>query len=1375
MKSFERPYDLSTVRISLASPHEIRSFSYGEVTNSKSINYKTMAPERGGIFCEVIFGPLKDYECSCGALQGIEFEGKVCQSCGVEVSSSRVRRYRMGHIELSAPIAHLWYFKVRPFYLNTFLNLRLKDLENILSSSREVIFHVHQKELPGKRPYERKDIEVIRGSGHEVLQNYLSRINLAQEYLYHKHTLSHALSDTQYSKVGQDVYTGFIQSQIFAQELKKFRQVYFFMVNKRRPEWMMFTALPVLPPELRPFLMMANNLVISSDLNLLYKKILDRNRRLKSLRQLSQEYSSTFVTTSFVYNEISMLQHSVDCLIDNGRRGKPFLNKKKLPLKSLAHILKGKEGRFRMNLLGKRVDLSGRTVISVGPRLKLTQCGLPLLIAVNLFQSFLYKKLPQAHVRKLVQLQRSVFSHYNQIPQTKEDYKFFSEVLSMIDQIVYAHPILLNRAPTLHRLNVQAFQPIVINNKAIQLHPLVCSSFNADFDGDQMAVHVPLSLSSQIESRILMMTYNNIISPSNGSVLIMPSQDVIFGLYYASLSIKQGNNVKRFTSIKDVRLAMLEKYITVHTEIYYLIGNVWKLTTPGRVLLYYLLEDRHSISFDMFNTILTKKKIQDLLKNIHETCLREDFLYFLDQMMAYGFYYAHQAGISMTLSDVVVPSLKSRAVANATEKSSSAVVEYKLGNISNEEKTSRVIREWSNIQEYITSTILRDVHQTKSTEIPPIYMLIYSGARGSILQMRQLSGLRGLMVKPSGETIEMPIASNFKEGLKVLEYFHSTHGARKGVIDTSIRTATSGYLTRRLVHASQGVVVTEEDCGTSLGIEVRTEFSEGKETTSLYSVALGRLLAQDVYNLDKNKLLYSRNTLLNSKTLQNLAEAKVESIYVRTPLTCQASRGVCQACYGSSLSSGKKVLLGEPVGILAAQSIGEPGTQLTMRTFHMGGVLQGTSEASAIYAKDRSRVYLKNAPIFELKHTLNSALCVSRNAELFLLNDSDQVIMKHAIPYGSVLYVCDGEYVAKGSLLFKWNPNYEPIINTSLTPSVIVCRDFLNDQTYKSVFTSVKNVRRILHHTQEDLFPRLVLTDAQHQIKKYLVYWKDKRLSISRIYYLQEGDLCFVSHHETARFGQLLYLVPRRTDSTVDITGGLSRISQYFESSLPSGKGKVLSSQDGFFFVHPSRPTSRMKWKMARLETSEDQFLPADTKLKIRTLTYVRKGHSISLGIPSFEEMLEIHGTGKAVMKFKESIQSIYRANGVTIHDKHLDIVLNRMYGRLTISDPGQTGFLMREEVSREDFFAQNIQSLSRGLRAAKGRVVVRGVTYISLESSSFLSAAAFQNTSFVLAKSAIQGKTDYLQGLSENVILGRLSPIGTGAVLSPTKQRASQ
>lgn len=1372
MKSSERPYDLSAVRISLASPEDIRSFSYGEVTHSRSINSKTMTPERGGLFCEVLFGPLKEYECSCGALQGMEYEGRICVSCGVEVNSSRVRRYRMGHIELSAPIPHLWFFKVRPFYLSTFLSLRLKDLEEILTSQREVVFHVHQKRLPGKKPYLPLSVQVLRGTGHDVIHSYLSQVDLVQEYFYQKHTLFHTFSESSHS--------GFVQSQIFAQELKKFRLIYWFLVQKRRPQWMMFTALPVLPPELRPFLIMPNQLIMSSDLNLLYKKILDRNRRLRSLKQLSQEYSSTLVTTSFVYNEISMLQHSIDCLIENGRRGKPLLNKKKLPLKSLAHILKGKEGRFRMNLLGKRVDLSGRTVISVGPRLKLTQCGLPLSMAVNLFQSFLYKKLPPTYVRKIAQLHHpssfAAWGNENKKTLLSSGYAFSSEVLSLLSEIVYSHPILLNRAPTLHRLNVQAFQPIVINSKAIQLHPLVCSSFNADFDGDQMAVHVPLSFSSQIESRMLMMTYNNIINPSNGSVLIMPSQDVIFGLYYASLIVKSSKPL-RFTRSRDLNLALLQKHISLHTEILYRIEGEWKNTTPGRVFLSLLLMsptglEKEVIPFDRFNTILTKKKVHDILRLAHDLCLQEDFLYFLDQVMAYGFYYAHQAGISMSLNDVIIPSLKKRVVHKATEKSLAAVIEHRSGSISNEEKIDRVVREWSSSQEYVTSTILRDVYQSQSNEVPPIYMLIYSGARGSILQMRQLSGLRGLMVKPSGEIIEMPIASNFKEGLRVFEYFHSTHGARKGVIDTSIRTATSGYLTRRLVHASQGLVVTEEDCGTPLGIQVRTQYSEGKETVSLQTLALGRTLAENVYDLDTGKLLDVKGTILGTLSIQKFLAHQIESIQVRTPLTCQSPTGVCQACYGSHLSTGQKVLIGEPVGILASQSIGEPGTQLTMRTFHMGGVLQGTSEVSAIRTKESGRVFLKQASLFALKEGLGSFLCISRDAKLYILSSlTDQILVQYEVPYGSILSVQDGELVEKDELLLRWNPNYEPVFNTSLSPSVVVCRDFLKETTYKQSSTSLKRVRRILgnHESTEELFPRIVLTDEKNQIQKFLVSYGKERYRFSRIYYLQEDDICFVNHGDRIEFGQLLYFVPRRMNSTVDITGGLSKISQLFESSLPQlPKGKVLSARDSFFFVHPSRFTSRVKWRITEMGFEEHHDFPTETKLKIRSLTYIRKGQNVSLGYPSFEEILDVYGTGRALFQFQNDIQAIYRANGVTIHEKHIELILNRMYGRLTVVDPGQTTFLMKEEVNREDFLSQNLLSLAKGLRVAKGNVVVRGVTAISLESSSFLSAAAFQNTSFVLSKSAMQGRMDTLRGLSENVILGRLSPIGTGAILSP-------
>lgn len=1366
MRSLEKPYDLSAVRISLASPEDIRAFSYGEVTNSRSINYKTMSPEKGGIFCEVIFGPLKDYECSCGALQGMEYEGRVCQSCGVEVNSSRVRRYRMGHIELSSPIPHLWFFKVRPYYLSTFLGMKLKDLEKILSCPREILFHVHQKKLPGKRPYHFSPLRKFAGTGHEVLHSYLKSFDLVQEYFYQRHALFNTFSESQ-TLPGK--YNGFMQSYIFSLELKRFKLIQWFLANERRPEWMMFSVLPVLPPELRPFLVMPNNLIISSDLNLLYKKILDRNRRLRSLKQLSQEYSSTVVTSSFVYNELNMLQHSIDCLIENGRRGKPLLNKRKLPLKSLAHILKGKEGRFRMNLLGKRVDLSGRTVISVGPRLKMTQCGLPLFLAVNLFQSFLYKKMSSLFLRKSFQ-----YKTQKKTPKWKPEnllqmgYQWSNEMLQQMEEIIYAHPVLLNRAPTLHRLNVQAFQPILINNKAIQLHPLVCSSFNADFDGDQMAVHVPLSLSSQIESRMLMMTYNNIISPSNGSVLIMPSQDVIFGLYYASLLVPSSHPL-RFTKMEELQLVLLEKKISLHTQIYFFLQGAWVLTTAGRVFLYSLLGPSSPLPFSSFNSVLTKKKIHDLLRQAHDHLLREDFLYFLDQVMAYGFYYAHQAGVSMSLNDVIVPSFKKRIVAEATEKSTQAVLEYEFGSLNHQEKMNKVIREWSQSQEFITASLLKDVFESSKDEMPPIYMLIYSGARGSILQMRQLSGLRGLMVKPSGETIEMPIASNFKEGLKVLEYFHSTHGARKGVIDTSIRTATSGYLTRRLVHASQGILITEEDCGTSLGMEVRTEYQEGKEIVSLSSQAVGRVLARDVIDFNNGQVLFPRNTFMDPKAVEKLVSKKVEAVFVRTPLTCQSNSGLCQMCYGSHLTSGKKVLLGEPVGILASQSIGEPGTQLTMRTFHMGGVLQGTSEASKIYSKEKGRIFFKNLVIIPLKHKINTSLCVSRHAEFYLIGSEDQILARYEVPYGSMLFVQEGEVVSKQKLLFQWNPFYEPVLHTSTEPSYVICKDFVKNITYTPMIQNSQEIRKILppNDSMDEFFPRLVLVDENANVRKVEFFHGGKKQSFSQVYYLQEDDLCMVHSQQKVHLGEILYLIPRQSSSTVDITGGLSKISQFFESSFPFIKEKILTSEEGFYFVYPSRMASRVKWKITQTHPERTMIFPLESKLKIRHFTHFLKGENLSMGFPSFEELLELHGSGKAILQFKENIQAIYRANGVTIHDKHLELILNRMYARCQVVDAGQTSFVLNEEIYRESLIEQNLLHLAKGLKPAKSKVLVRGVTSISLESSSFLSAAAFQNTSLVLSRSAVQGRMDHLRGLSENVILGRLCPVGTGAMLS--------
>lgn len=1415
MRSSEEPYDLNTIQISLASPEEIRSFSYGEVTNSKSINYKTMGPEKRGIFCEVIFGPLKDYECHCGALHGIEYEGRICQSCGVEVNSSRVRRYRMGHIELASPIAHLWFFKVRPFYLSTFLGIRLKDLEQILSSTQEVILQINQKKFPAKKPYLYENAKVLSGTGHEVLYRYLQSIDLVQEYSYQKSMLFNLFIDKKPLFVERhEANKKFISSETFILELKRFKLIQSFLGNKRRPEWMMFTTLPVLPPELRPFIIMPNNLIVSSDLNLLYKKILDRNKRLRSLKQLSKEYSSAFVTSSFVYNELSMLQHSIDSLIENGRRGKALLNKKRFPLKSLAQILKGKEGRFRMNLLGKRVDLSGRTVISVGPRLKLTQCGLPILVAIHLFQSFIYKKLAGYGSKSIgkdkhfdgvvgfsINAQSNLAINRNlrlstpirKVLNAQSDYVFSTELLSEIEKIVYAHPVLLNRAPTLHRLNVQAFQPLLLNNKAIQLHPLVCSSFNADFDGDQMAIHVPLSLSSQIESRILMMTYNNIISPSNGSVIISPSQDVIFGIYYATTEKSEVNQIRHFSKIEDIKKSLSRKEVSLHTSIRFKIKNQWKVTTPGRLFFYFLLphtnsgiDDPVGLEFDIFNTVLTKKKIQELLRIAHDRCTKEDFLYFLDQVMAYGFYYAHQAGISMCLNDIVIPSLKNRIVQNATDKSSSAVIEHKLCYISNEEKVSRVIGEWSHTQESITNTILRDVYQGVENQIPPIYMLIYSGARGSILQMRQLSGLRGLMVKPSGEVIEMPIASNFKEGLKVLEYFHSTHGARKGVIDTSIRTATSGYLTRRLVHASQSILVTEEDCGTTLGIPLKSDSYDGKESYSMYSSALGRTVARNIYKIENNELLYSRNSILDTLAIQVLNNNKIESILVRSPLTCQSKRGVCQACYGNNLSTGKRVLIGEPVGILASQSIGEPGTQLTMRTFHMGGVLQGNAQISAIYAKDKGRICFRHGSFVSIRDKINTYLCISRKTTLVLMGKQNDVLTQYEIPYGSIVYVEDGSYVQKDTLLSRWNPYYEPVFYSSPIPATIICPDLVKGFTYVSLSLDIKKLKKIITNYQttgaktftnrpeskyvQELFPRLIFVDDQNHIKKETIFKDRKQYRISDVHYLLQDDICFVSNKDRVSLGSLLYLIPRASDAASDITGGLSKISQLFEFSIATANDFILAAKDGFFFPCPGRDKSRLRWKINQIgdrveKTMNQIYLPSSTRLNIRSLRYLKKTDPITAGCPSFEEIRRVCGIGKYILQFKEEIQSIYRTNGVSIHDKHLELILSRMYSRLSLSESGQTFFILGEEIGREEFLQENIRALVKGLKLAKARVTCKGVTNISIESSSFLSAAAFQNTSLVLSKSAILGRTDKLLGLSENVILGRLCPIGAGSM----------
>lgn len=1370
MKSFETFKDIKSIQILISSPDEILQRSHGEVTNSKSINYKTMQAERGGLFCEVIFGPMKEYECRCGSIEGAEYLGKKCNICGVEVNTPRIRRYRMGHIKLSTSVPHVWFLKIRPFYLLSLMGMRMRDLDNLLLSKSELVSTIRPRSVKDSSSHSRRyrillGKKTYLGSGCEIVHNYLANLDLTYEYLYQRSVILSLVQNDRLRKkeTSHGSYFNFLNSQYFLAQLKRLRILEYFLCSKKRPEWMFIQNIPVLPPELRPFLLMENNLVVSSDLNFLYKRIMERNSRLKTLSKL-RESESQYALSSFYFNELSMLEHAVDSLIENGRRGKAMMSRKQAPLKSLTHILKGKEGRFRMNLLGKRVDLSGRTVISVGPRLKLTQCGLPISIALVLFKSLIFEKITQSSL-----ISKKILSNLLSNLRTKSKYSITdsgfveyihsSHILHEIENISSSNPLLLNRAPTLHKLNIQSFQPIIINTKAIQLHPLVCSSFNADFDGDQMAIHLPLSLSSQIEARILMMTYNNIINSASGSAIISPTQDVIFGIYYSTQIDRSTSTLKTFFNINDVRSAYLNKIIGLNTIIKFFIKSNNKVelltTTPGRVFLYSLIPS-NIVKFDVVNKHFTKKVIQDLIQLVYINTHYEDFLYFLDNLMAYGFYYAHSSGISLSLEDVSVPSLKPfllrRAIAKyhnyaANKDHSSLTVSFKNHN-KLEHTKQKMVSEWFKAQENLTSLILKDVHESNSeSSSPPIYMLIHSGARGSILQMRQLSGIRGLMVKPSGDLIEMPIGANFKEGLNVLEYFYSTHGARKGVIDTSIRTATSGYLTRRLVHATQDLIISEEDCGSKRYIIIRPEFVGGKENRSLSSIVLGRTSAENIHDFQNLNMLIASNKLIEARDILKLS--KVEEIRVRSPLTCESREGICKACYGSNLSTNNLVSIGEAVGILSAQSIGEPGTQLTMRTFHMGGVLLGGQSVNTIRSKHSGRVFIRYGiilPLIRDTSLYNAQMTLSEATELMILSQDDSIIYRHTIPVGSLLYVRDGDYISKNDILFKWNPYYEPIVHKSISE-------------YR------------VHYTQNNLkekkFNQLILCPINDSrlTQKVIEIRKDNRIELSNTYFYNQKDIVTKQDGDKVQLGDVVLLSPRSQESSGDITGGLSKISQLFECSF-SNRQKVLSRKNNWYTLKPSVFSNGIKWNIMPLDYNNKEIVSYSnlSSVRLRSAAFLKKGESFACLPSSLIEILEIYGSAKAISYLKNQILSIYQANGVNIHDKHIELILKRMFGKIEILEKGATPYVISEIVDLKEFISQNLLSLSKALPLAKGKVSVRGVTSISLDSRSFLSAASFQNTAQVLTTSAIIGRTDNLTGLGENVILGRLAPIGSAS-----------
>lgn len=1338
---------LKSIQMFIMSPHEIKVRSGGEVLNSKLTNYKTMLPEKGGLFCETIFGPLKYYECRCTQLKGYKYKGKHCSSCHVEVNNPRIRRYRIGHIQLASPIPHVWFLRVSPFYFQTLLGLNIKELETIFLSREPVMLTIIPESitsyyLPSKKKKQ------FQGSGCKVIYDYLCSINLYNEYWNLRKKIFDSMIHEKISNKKKSYFDIAFEEKKkeYLLLLKRLKMITYLIKTKRRPEWMMFTTLAVLPPEIRPFLILKDNLIVSSDLNMFYKRIIERNNRLKALHSINKK-NKEYLTDPFSLNELTLLQHAIDSLIDNGRRGRIALNKRKIPLKSLVEILKGKEGRFRMNLLGKRVDYSGRTVISVGPRLKLTQCGLPIEIALILYQVYICKKLHSLtnRIHKILySIYQKNITNYKNIKNKSTSFNWIhylnqSYIFGLIDDLIYEHPIVLNRAPTLHRMNVQPFQPILINNKAIQLHPLVCSSFNADFDGDQMAIHYALSLISQVEVRIIMMSYNNIISPANGNVIIGPSQDIVFGLYYTTMMVNT-SQCFYFHTLVDVKKALFDKIVSLQTKIQFYQNSEYVITTPGRILISHLIPELIR-PYIKWNELLTKKSIQDIIFQVYLHADKEELLFLLDQLMAYGFSGAHMAGISLSIQDIVIPSLKER------------IINKELIN-----KKGNMQSKWSTIQTQITALILRDVNLSKKSEIPPIYMLIHSGARGSIIQMRQLAGIRGLMVKPSGEIIELAIPSNFREGLGLLYYYYSTHGARKGVIDTSIRTATSGYLTRRLIYTAQDYVITEEDCFTKHFIRLRAEYKDGKEIRSLGQLAMGRTVFKDVFHPVTGEIIFYQNSIIYPEQIEKFKE--VEEILVRSPLTCHSTDGICQYCYGLNLASGNLPSIGEAVGVIAAQSIGEPGTQLTMRTFHMGGVLLGSQSSSSIRSGYSGRIYYKYGVVLPMetmqRKNTNSSYYISTKSslELYILNENDYILTIYEIPIGSLLYYKENEFIYKGDLLFEFNSNFEPIFYKQIESGYF--------KYQKTKYSQLPSILKI-YNKKKELSYNLV------EIKR------KQLLAIPNVYYVLPEDVLpslktTLSNHLS--FGNVLYFIPRSGRNREDITGGLSKISQLFEWTNKE-KDATLAPFSGYVALRPLQEEKLPNyWEILFLnQNSSINYFKSyyvnyqKMKLKIRSATFVEKGESFVRDILPWKEILSLFGAAITIEKLRNEIVSIFLENGVYIHDKHLELIFKRMFGYITIYENNYIPYVMHEEVKYSDFLKENIKNLIKGVSLAKGYPLARGITKVSLDTTSFLAAASFQNTAQALNRSAMEGHKDNFEGLSIQVMIGRISPIGSGLI----------
>ena len=1351
-----------SIKIGLASPEMIRAWSYGEVKKPETINYRTFKPERDGLFCAKIFGPVKDYECLCGKYKRLKHRGVVCEKCGVEVTQSKVRRERMGHIELASPTAHIWFLKSLPSRIGLMLDMTLREIERVLYFEAFVVIE------PGMTPMQRGQLltdemyleaieehgdEFDARMGAEAVYELMRTIDLTAEIGKVREEMGGTSSETKLKRLS-----------------KRLKLIESFVESGNKPEWMVMTVLPVLPPDLRPLVPLDGGRFATSDLNDLYRRVINRNNRLRRLLELN-------APDIIVRNEKRMLQEAVDALLDNGRRGRAITGTNKRPLKSLADMIKGKQGRFRQNLLGKRVDYSGRSVIVVGPQLRLHQCGLPKKMALELFKPFIFQKLQLRGEASTIKAAKRLVEREG------------PEVWDILEEVIREHPVLLNRAPTLHRLGIQAFEPLLVEGKAIQLHPLVCTAFNADFDGDQMAVHVPLSLEAQLEARALMMSSNNILSPANGDPIIVPSQDVVLGLYYMTRErIGAKGEGMYFYDVGEVHRAYESRGVDLQARCKVRLREHIKVeggamtertriaeTTVGRALLFEILPK--GLSFDLINLDMTKKAISATINACYRALGLKETVVFADQLMYTGFHYATRAGISFGIDDIVIPEQKTRIVTAADNEVKEIQDQYASGLVTNGERYNKVVDIWSRANDQVAKAMMEKLGSEEATDLKgtrhkqksfnSIFMMADSGARGSAAQIRQLAGMRGLMAKPDGSIIETPITANFREGLNVLQYFISTHGARKGLADTALKTANSGYLTRRLVDVAQDLVVTEIDCGTVNGLAMAPLVEGGDVVEALGERVLGRVLAQDIAKPSSPKeVLVTTGTLLDEKLVRLLETEGVDQITVRSPITCQTRYGVCSHCYGRDLARGRPISIGEAVGVIAAQSIGEPGTQLTMRTFHIGGAASRAAAASSVEVRNKGQIRFHH--VKTVQHEKGHLVAVSRSGEIGVVDDFGRERERYKIPYGAIISTKEGSMVAAAQVVATWDPHTHPVVTE--VAGYVKFQDFVDGLTVTSQVDEVTGLSSTVVLDTKQRGGK----DVRATIK--LVNGKGKEVTfanteIPAVYTLPPGALVSLEDGARASVGDVIARIPQESSKTRDITGGLPRVADLFEARKPKDPA-ILAEKSGT--VSFGKET---KGKRRLIITSDDgekyeELIPKWRQLNVFEGETVESGEVIADGEPNPHDILRLQGVEALANYLVREIQDVYRLQGVKINDKHIEVIIRQMLRKTEVQEAGETALLRGEQLDRSRALDINDRAQTDGKKAARLQPVLLGITKASLATESFISAASFQETTRVLTEAAVRGLKDDLRGLKENVIVGRLIPAGTGFAAHASRRR---